>query len=246
MDYIQHYHNDALEFDYWGKDLITPAEIRRNQFIQHLCPIKKGQKVLDIGSGRGWFSLHCANMEAEVTAIDLSEENLNRIKNIDPRIKTIYGDACSINLPEKSFDLIVALEVLEHLVDPALAIDNWKKMLKTGGIFFVTVPYKEVIRYSLCIHCNRKTPMNAHLHSWDAPKLASMLENNGFYILRATLFAHKLLSALGLDKKLQKVPFKVWNFLDKLCGIGNDKYSYLAVKAIRQNRWCLQPQNPEG
>ena len=235
MDYIQHYHNDALEFDYWGKDLITPAEIRRNQFIQHLCPVKKGQKVLDIGSGRGWFSLHCAKIGAKVTAIDLSTENLNKIKQIDPRIKTLYSDACKINIPGDYFDLIVALEVLEHLVDPALAIGNWKMMLKTGGILFVTVPYKEVIRYSLCIHCNRKTPVNAHLHSWDVFKLASLLSENGFYVLKVTLFSHKLLSALALDKKLQKMPYTMWNFLDKLCGTGNDKYNYLAVKAIRQD-----------
>jgi len=234
MNYIEHYHNDALEFDYWGKDLISPAEIRRNQFIYQLCPVKPHQKVLDIGSGRGWFSLHCAQIGAEVTAIDLSAENLKRIKQTDPQIRTIYGDACNLNLAGESFDLIVAMEVLEHLVDPVLAINNWKKLLPPGGTLFVTVPYKEVIRYSLCIHCNRKTPVNAHLHSWDIPKLTSLLEDNGFYVLRTTLFAHKLLTALGLDKKMQKVSFNLWNFLDKLCGTGNDKYSYLAVKAIRQ------------
>ena len=234
MNYIEHYHNDALEFDYWGKDLISPAEIRRNQFIYQLCPVKPRQKVLDIGSGRGWFSLYCARRGAEVTALDLSTENLKRIKQTEQRIRTIYGDACNLNLAGESFDLIVAMEVLEHLVDPVLAINNWKKLLPPGGTLFVTVPYKEVIRYSLCIHCNRKTPMNAHLHSWDIAKLTSLLEDNGFYILRTTLFAHKLPTALGLDKKMQKVPFNLWNFLDKLCGTGNDKYSYLAVKAIRQ------------
>ena len=169
MNYIEHYHNDALEFDYWGEDLISPAELRRNQFIYQLCPVKPHQKVLDIGSGRGWFSLHCAQIGAEVTAIDLSAENLKRIKQTDPQIRTIYGDACNLNLAGESFDLIVAMEVWEHLVDPVLAINNWKKLLPPGGTLFVTVPYKEVIRYSLCIHCNRKTPVNAHLHSWDIP-----------------------------------------------------------------------------
>ncbi len=126
------------------------------------------------------------------------------------------------------------LEVLEHLVDPALAIGNWKMMLKTGGILFIRFPTKK--SYSrLCIHCNRKTPVNAHLHSWDVFKLASLLSENGFEVLKVTLFSHKLLSALALDKKLQKMPYTDVEFPDKLCGTRNDKYNYLAVKAIRQD-----------
>ena len=91
MNYKEHYRLDALEFDYWGADQFSPSETRRNQTVFDLCPVKQGDKVLDIGSGRGWFSMYAAELGAEVTALDLSEDNLKRIKELNPLINTVCG-----------------------------------------------------------------------------------------------------------------------------------------------------------
>lgn len=231
MNYKEHYRNDALEFDYWGADQYSPNETRRNQTILDLCRIKPGDKVLDIGSGRGWFSLSAAEKGAEVTALDLSEENLNKIKETNPSISTIYGDACDVPITDMTFDWIVALEVMEHLVDPKLAINNWKSLLKPDGKILVTVPYKETIRYSLCIHCNQKTPVNAHLHSFDKDSLVKLFVRNNYWVKDTELFMHKLLSVLRITSLIKKLPYGCWSWLDNLCGLFSKKYSYLALIA---------------
>ncbi len=232
MNYKEHYRIDALEFDYWGDDQLSAAETRRNQTVFDLCGIKPGDKVLDIGSGRGWFSLKAAELGAEVTALDLSEENLQKIKSINSKIITIYGDACDVPVSDEQFDLIVALEVLEHIVEPKTAVLNWKSLLKPGGKILVTVPYKEQIRYSLCIHCNQKTPVNAHLHSFDKEALLRLFNHSGYWVKDTELFMHKLLATLRITPLIRKLPYQYWSFLDNLCGIFSKKYSFIAVTAV--------------
>lgn len=230
MDYQEHYCQDALVFDYFRRDKLTPGEVRRTQFTLSQCGIKPGMRVLDVGSGRGWFSFAAAGCGADVTALDLSEENLARIKAEDPAINTVYGDACS--LPELGkFDLIVALEVLEHLVEPGKALRSIRERLKPGGTLLVTVPYKEIIRYSLCVHCNRKTPVNAHLHSFDRESLSALLVKYGFRVQAEKRFYHRALELLKINSLTRKFPLAAWVFLDRLSAISGDKYSYLAVQA---------------
>lgn len=232
MDYKQHYRNDALAFDYWRADKLTPAELRRTQYTQILSAVKPGMRVLDIGSGSGWFSLYAAGRGAWVTALDLSEENLQRIKAKDPRINVLYGDACEVPEPEEKYDLVAALEVVEHLVEPAAAVAGWLKLLKPGGTLLVTVPYKEIIRYSLCVHCNQPTPFNAHLHSFDRKSLGRLLEQSGFRIKAMNLFSHRLLDIFRINKLTLCLPFGIWRGLDRLAGLSGDKYSYLAIRAV--------------
>lgn len=229
MDYKEHYKIDAEVFDYWGAYHFTPGEARRNQYIFNLAQVRAGEKVLDIGSGRGWFSLHAASRGAEVTALDLSAANLARISQMDNRINTILVDAAEPGEMGEKYDLLVALEVLEHIVDPAQAIKHWKDLLKPEGRLLITVPYKEQIQYSLCIHCNQKTPHNAHLHSFDQNSLGALLASNGLHVQRVELFAHKLITHLRLDKLTSKLPYSCWRCLDKVCGLTGDKYNYMAV-----------------
>jgi 2-polyprenyl-3-methyl-5-hydroxy-6-metoxy-1,4-benzoquinol methylase len=231
MNYKEHYRQDALEFDYWGADQFSPLETRRNETIFKLCPVKAGDKVLDIGSGRGWFSLYAAEKGAEVTALDLSDDNLKRIKTLNPAINTIYGDACDVPIINMNFDWIVALEVVEHLVDPKTAILNWKALLKPEGKLVITVPYKEQIRYSLCIHCNQKTPFNAHLHSFDKDTLIKLVLRGGYWVKDTELFMNKLLISLKLTNLIKKLPYSYWSFLDKFMGMFSMKYNYIALIA---------------
>lgn len=232
MDYKEHYRIDALEFDYWGKDQFSRVEKRRIGTVLELAAVQPGMQVLDIGSGRGWFSLQAAQLGAVVTAVDLSEKNLQKIKSLNPAVNILIADA--LNLPPETgqFDLIVALEVVEHLVDPNKAVRNWLQHLKPDGRLLITVPYREVIRYFLCIHCNQKTPINAHLHTFDKDSLIKLLNHNGYWVKQTRGFVHKLLNVLKINRFCGWLPFRLWNFLDRSCGLLNDRYTWIAAIAV--------------
>jgi len=75
MDFKKHYKLDAELFDYFGADQLTQNERRRNHYVlKHFTP-HSGDKILDIGSGRGWFSLEMAKKGFDITAVDLSQKN---------------------------------------------------------------------------------------------------------------------------------------------------------------------------
>jgi 2-polyprenyl-3-methyl-5-hydroxy-6-metoxy-1,4-benzoquinol methylase len=229
MDYKEHYRIDAEEFDYWGEDQFTLTEKRRNQYTFKLANLKAGQRILDIGSGRGWFSLHAASCKADITAVDLSPANLDRIKQSDNRVRTLLADAIKTGAESGAYDLVVALEVLEHITSPEQALQHWASLLKPGGRLLITVPYKEQLRYELCIHCNKKTPHSAHLHSFSKETLCGFIHNSGLRVTSTHLFCHKLMQFLHLDMLTYRLPYLVWRGLDVLSSLSGDKYNFIAI-----------------
>ncbi len=216
MNYQEHYKIDAELFDYFANDQLGINEERRNQTILALCDSKRNDDILEIGSGRGWFSLKIADKKVNVTSLDLSQKNLEKIKSLNPRIKTILGDANHLPFNEEKFDWIVANEVLEHLENPEFALNEWKKFLKPNGKILLSVPFREKIRYSLCIYCNKKTPLNAHLHSFDEIKLAEIFKNCGLKIVKTEYYMNKFLTLFRLNKYLKFLKFKHWKLIDDI------------------------------
>ena len=55
------------------------------------------------------------------------------------------GDAqCLPNVPDESYDFINASHVLEHLIDPELALRRWSRVLKPGGYMIILVPHRDL------------------------------------------------------------------------------------------------------
>lgn len=88
------------------------------------------QSLLDIGSGRGaflWPFMH-AFPHVPVTAMDIDEHRVQlyetvRLGGIE-RLTSLHADIRTNKLPEKSFDVVTCLEVLEHLDKPQAALQN--------------------------------------------------------------------------------------------------------------------------
>jgi ubiquinone/menaquinone biosynthesis C-methylase UbiE len=103
--------------------------------------------LLDIGSGRGAFLWPLLNEfpHLEVTAIDL---NPVRVGDLDAvrrggisNLRALQMDAVEIDLPDKSVDVVMALEVFEHLSQPLLAAREAVRLARRFVV--VTVPSKE-------------------------------------------------------------------------------------------------------
>ena len=111
---------------------------------------KDFSKVLEVGGGFGLFSSNFKlNFpESEVYLLDLySNEIMNIIENILTthfKIFLKYDFECDIqkktSFEDQSFDLIFALDILEHIPDPESALDEIIRLLKKGGYLFISVP----------------------------------------------------------------------------------------------------------
>ena len=99
----------------------------------------EGLKILDIGCGGGLISEPMTRLGAEVTGIDASEKNINiaktHAKKNKLKIDYINSSPEKFN-KEKKFDIILNLEVVEHVEDVNLYLSSCFNLLKENGIMF--------------------------------------------------------------------------------------------------------------
>jgi ubiquinone/menaquinone biosynthesis C-methylase UbiE len=127
-----------LEDSYWWF-------VARHRLIESLIRMRYGAPgaappltILDIGCGTGAMSRRIAQWGRVVSA-DFSPEALefSRRRGLS---HLVGADAMRIPLASDSFDLLVAMDMLEHLKDDCLALREFFRVLKPGGRMFATVP----------------------------------------------------------------------------------------------------------
>jgi 2-polyprenyl-6-hydroxyphenyl methylase/3-demethylubiquinone-9 3-methyltransferase len=101
----------------------------------------KNLKLLDVGCGGGLIAEPMTRLGANVTGIDASEKNINVAKFHAEQMNLKINYLCAT--PEKlneQFDVILCLEIIEHVADVDLFIKSCAKLLKKNGtIFFATL-----------------------------------------------------------------------------------------------------------
>ena len=107
-------------------------------------------KILDIGCGGGLISEPMARLGANVTGIDASEKNIKiaQIHSEENNLKINYINSSPERLKEKEeFDIILNLEIIEHVEDVNLYIDSCSKLLKKGGLMFTATLNRTIVSY---------------------------------------------------------------------------------------------------
>ncbi len=99
--------------------------------------LKPETKVLDVGCGAGFLSNELAKQNLDVTGVDLSPESIKVACQYDQTKKVKYQTADAYQLPfaDASFDVLTALDFLEHVDRPADVIKEFSRVLKSGGLF---------------------------------------------------------------------------------------------------------------
>jgi len=114
-----------------------------------------GLRFLDIGCGGGLLSEPMARLGASVTAVDPSEKNIKTASvhadeqglAIDYRAST----AEDLAVAGEKFDVILNMEVIEHVTDPAAFTATCTSMLNPGGIMFVATLNRTLKSFGLAI-----------------------------------------------------------------------------------------------
>jgi len=177
----------------------------------------KNLEILDLGCGGGLVCEPLSRLQAKVTGIDFVNKNIKiakqHAKKSSLKINYIKQDLSSLNLNQK-YDLILLLEVIEHL-------DNWKnivsyclKHLKPGGRIIFSTINRTLFSKFFAIYITEKllkwVPRNTHTYNKlvKPEELKNFLENKKMKIIDITgLFFNPITQHWSLNKKKTKINY---------------------------------------
>jgi 2-polyprenyl-6-hydroxyphenyl methylase/3-demethylubiquinone-9 3-methyltransferase len=101
----------------------------------------EGKSALDVGCGAGLLAEPLARLGAAVTAVDAAPELIEaaRVHAAGQGLSIDYR-ACGVEVVEGKFDLITAMEVIEHVADPAAFVASLATRLAPEGLLILSTP----------------------------------------------------------------------------------------------------------
>ena len=133
----------------WTGERYVP-QVRGDIALEHLhryafaSGLSEGKRVLDIACGEGYGSEMLSHSAKSVVGVDIDLATVaHAIKKYrSPKMKFIKGACEKIPLPDKSVDLVVSFETLEHIEDHDKFLGEIERVLDSGGILVISTPEK--------------------------------------------------------------------------------------------------------
>jgi SAM-dependent methyltransferase len=161
------------------EQLELPDFERRRAFL--LADVRPGIRALDLGCGAGRFTAELARAGVQVTGIEVAEAALDRARAVHPgldfRLAPIDGP---LPLPDNSFELGWASEVIEHVADTGAWLSEVRRVLVPEGRLLLTTPSHGRLRLAIGGIERYSDPLGDHLHLYSRASLRSLLTEFGF------------------------------------------------------------------
>lgn len=180
-----------------GVDLSALYHARRKETALRLLDLQPGEVALDAGCGRGELAAQMAARCREVQAIDIAANAFDPQYRALPNVRFQAMEVEALAFPAASFDKVVTVEMLEHLIAPERALAELHRVLKPGGRCVMTYP---TINRTLAkrLKLGRPVPISEHLNEWSYRELVAALESAGFYVESVEGIAYDFGYLLGL------------------------------------------------
>lgn len=174
----------AKRFNSWTYDLISP-------FL--------GKEILEVGSGFGTFTEKMLGEERKVLGLDVNSVHMEYARKRCPDAEFVLHDLASGlgPLAGRQFDTMVSMNVLEHIKDDFMVMQNVVHLLKTGGKAVVLVPAHPIIYDEL-------DRMSGHYRRYTKESAKKLMTEAGLRIAEVKWFNPWSLPILFLKSRVQK------------------------------------------
>lgn len=101
-------------------------------------------RILDLGCGNGFVASRLAKLGHDVTGIDAATDGIKIARSTYPGVNFQRGSIYEKEWPgvtDDSFDCVISLEVVEHLLYPKVLFEKSYRLLRSGGHFILSTPY---------------------------------------------------------------------------------------------------------
>ncbi len=202
---------NPIRISYIKENIIKTFKLDNNK-----TPLKN-IKILDIGCGGGLLSEPMCRLGAKVTGIDASDKNIKVAKLHSKKNNLQIDYFCSspenFHVDDK-FDVILNMEIVEHVEDVNFFLKSCSKLLKKNGIMFVATLNKTLKSYIFAIvgaeYILRWLPIGTH--EWEKflkpEDLISILEKNNLRLDKIDGMNFNLIKnkwSVGIDKSVNYI-----------------------------------------
>lgn len=156
-----------------------PPALERKAFIhKHFNRFKEGSHFCDLGFGPGVLTAFILEQDtsSQVDGVDISKHCLHHAqrllekKKVSARSTLSVADVRSLPYPDDTFDVIIAVEVLEHIPDPEAGLAEAMRVLKPGGYAITALPVQ--------------LPLLMHLYDFDtSDEVLALYEKVGLEVV---------------------------------------------------------------
>lgn len=150
---------------------VIPGEVNDNLWAEHIaryalaCRYASGARVLDIGCGSGYGTAELAKPAAFAAGVDLSYDAVAYAREHYPQSYFLQASAQALPFADRSFDVLTAFEVIEHLSDWEILLTESRRILRPDGLFLVSTPNK--FYYSESRAQDGPNPFHTHEFEYD-------------------------------------------------------------------------------
>jgi len=180
---------DPRKFDHLGlyrsgiRRFISSFRLKSIERAVALQP--KIQNVLDAGCGHGYTLAWIHSPYSQYIGVEINSNSVRLAKQRlegKSNVNIFEGDITNLQFPSDTFDTVICTEVLEHLPNPELALQEINRVLKSGGRIITTVPFEYLlvgIRLILWPHFKMKGEgifEKTHLHFFTKTSFRRLME----------------------------------------------------------------------
>ncbi len=149
---------------------------RRHEVVyQRLRDRCAGCDVLEAGCGEGYGADLIADVARRVVALDYDDATVAHVRARYPRVDIRHGNLAQLPLPDRSVDVVVNFQVIEHLWDQPQFVGECVRVLRPSGLLLMSTPNR------VTFSPGRDTPINPfHTRELNARELTELLAAAGF------------------------------------------------------------------
>lgn len=205
------------------KEYVKEERGRRQACIKILERIEKHKKngnLLDIGCANGFFLDEARQRNWKVYGVEISKWAVRYAKE-KLNLNVIEGSLENTAFPDKSFDVIVMLDVLEHLPDPKYTLLEIGRILKNDGILYISIPNISSAM-SRILRAKWWGINKFHLFYFSKKTLEKMLNTCGFKVKKYNTHI-RIFSINYWAKRLEMhnyILYRVLDFISKINNLG--------------------------
>jgi SAM-dependent methyltransferase len=162
---------------YYDAEMPAAPDRRYEEWLAEAEAAVGRGRLLEVGAGSGAFSRVAIRRGWSVDATEVSASGLRLLRETGATVHA--GDLSALRLPAATFDLVVSLEVVEHLADPGAHLEELGRLTRPAGLLLLTTPnYGGLSRQLLGMRWRVIDP--EHLGYFTAGTLWHALERAGF------------------------------------------------------------------